>query len=189
MLRAWFDGACEPVNPGGVATWGFIVRDDDTLIAKSSGLVDAPAAEQTNNVAEYEALEHLLKYLVRAHADADATIHGDSTLVLEQVKGTWKANKPHLAGRRDRCQALLKALGKVELVRVMREQNVEADALTHEAYVAALDKDPELLARLAPALAGEREKALLLANGIEWYPYMGRREAFRLLERARKPPQ
>ena len=24
---AWFDGACEPVNPGGTATFGVVVKD------------------------------------------------------------------------------------------------------------------------------------------------------------------
>jgi hypothetical protein len=25
MLRAFFDGLCEPVNPGGVACYGFVI--------------------------------------------------------------------------------------------------------------------------------------------------------------------
>jgi len=34
------DGLCEPVNPGGIATYGYVIRDESgSLIAKKSGVV------------------------------------------------------------------------------------------------------------------------------------------------------
>ena len=37
---AWFDGACEPVNPGGTASFGVVVKDDEgTVLLKEHGLV------------------------------------------------------------------------------------------------------------------------------------------------------
>ncbi len=50
------DGLCEPVNPGGIATYGYVIRDESgSLIAKKSGVV-GKGAGMSNNVAEYAAL-------------------------------------------------------------------------------------------------------------------------------------
>ena len=39
-ILAWFDGACEPVNPGGTATLGVVIKDNDgTVLLKEHGLV------------------------------------------------------------------------------------------------------------------------------------------------------
>jgi hypothetical protein len=49
---ASFDGACEPVNPGGTATFGVIIKDEDgTVIYEEHGLVGSGDA-MSNNVAE-----------------------------------------------------------------------------------------------------------------------------------------
>jgi hypothetical protein len=52
--------ACEPVNPGGHATWGVTVKRGDRIIAEESGYVgDGP--KMSNNVAEYAGLLRVLE--------------------------------------------------------------------------------------------------------------------------------
>ncbi|MGD0012733.1 MAG: hypothetical protein ABSE93_29850 [Terriglobia bacterium] len=52
---AWFDGACEPVNPGGTASFGVVIKDKDgTVLRKEHGLV-GKGSKMSNNVAEMPA--------------------------------------------------------------------------------------------------------------------------------------
>ncbi|MFA5862593.1 MAG: DUF3378 domain-containing protein, partial [Candidatus Thermoplasmatota archaeon] len=48
-----FDGLCDPVNPGGVATFGFVVRHHGRIVHEGHGLASPPRPTSTNNVAEY----------------------------------------------------------------------------------------------------------------------------------------
>jgi ribonuclease HI len=139
VFRLWFDGACEPTNPGGVATCGWIIKaPDDAIVASGKREVGrGPAA--TNNVAEYHALGLALRYMLDNHetfAGAAIRIHGDSKLVIEQINGTWNCNAPHLQKLRDRCLAILSELGPSawEATWIPREKNAEADALSQQAY-------------------------------------------------------
>lgn len=139
-----FDGACEPVNPGGTGTYGFVIRGLPGLGAIPGGGVAGSGQGMTNNVAEYTALLRGLKAL-----DAVATLgpddvlvlRGDSKLVVNQLTGSWRCNHAHLAGLRDECRELLKGLGcQWRAEWVPREENAEADALSVEAYVQATGK-------------------------------------------------
>jgi ribonuclease HI len=51
------DGLCEPVNPSGIACYGFVVKKEkDTVLYRGYGLVNSvkPFSPETNsNVAEY----------------------------------------------------------------------------------------------------------------------------------------
>lgn len=76
--------------------------------------------EMTNNEAEYEtlirALEDLRGRLTAMGGDprqCEATVHGDSRLVINQVTGAWKARDPRMLQRRDRVRELLGSFGSV----------------------------------------------------------------------------
>ena len=146
-----------------------------------------PREPSTGNVAEYWGLRHLLARLRDEgwHREP-VTVHGDSRLVILQVTGQWRANKPVLAALRDACQAALRDFAEVRFVRVPRERNAEADALTHQAYEAALDADPGLRERFAGAWATPAQVEACRRRGLTHYRYMGRSEAVRLLMRSRQ---
>lgn len=132
-----FDGACEPVNPGGVATGGWIVRDcGQMLLAQSRMFKRGEGA--TNNYAEWCALGCGLRALL-THRDMILAnhlyIYGDSMLVINQLNRKWKCNKEHLRKLRDRCEELLKDIGMMWTAEwIPRECNSEADELSREAY-------------------------------------------------------
>jgi ribonuclease HI len=186
---AWFDGACEPVNPGGLGTYGYVVRTPQRLLVRASGAVPEVAGlPMTSNVAEYVALLLLLEWLV-AHPGGPVRVEGDSKLVVMQVRGEWQAQAPHLAALRGKCQGLMARLPPgSRLVHVGRAANGEADALTHLAYVAAFEQDPGLARRYAAFLAAPHQLEACRKAGVPGYAFMGAAEAERLLKRARTAP-
>lgn len=141
VMRVFFDGACEPVNPGGVATCGWIIYGgDDEIVADDAEFV-REGDGATNNVAEYHALGRALRWLVDNQQSLDGIgqlkIFGDSQLVCKQVDGSWKCNKDHLLKLRDRCRELLAELRtkvEVEIRWIPREENEAADSLSRTAY-------------------------------------------------------
>lgn len=139
VFRLWFDGSCEPKNPGGVATCGWLIRNPAGEVIASGKREVVRGPEATNNVAEYHALGLALRYMLDNHesfAGAALRIHGDSRLVIEQINGKWNCNKPHLQRLRDRCLAILSELGlsSWEASWIPRAENGEADALSQQAY-------------------------------------------------------
>ena len=90
--NAWFDGACGPVNPGGTATYGVMIKDQDgTVLVWEHGFVGEGSA-MSNNLAEYAGVLHVLKYL-RSRPPGRVIIHGDSKLVINQLNGKWRIRK------------------------------------------------------------------------------------------------
>jgi ribonuclease HI len=130
---AWFDGACEPVNPGGTASFGVVVKDDDgTVLLKEHGLVGKGNA-MSNNVAEYAGVLHILKYL-SSRPPGRATIHGDSNLVINQLSGRWRIRKGLYLSIATESKELLARLSgpgwQINLCWIPRAHNSECDALS-----------------------------------------------------------
>ena len=131
------DGACEP-NPDGLATYGFVARAGD-LHQAGKGVV-GEGAGMTNNVAEWAAVERGLRWLAnnRPAGMTRLVIRGDAQLVQKQLTSAWGCKSAPLAEARDRCLALLDALGVARAAEwVPRERNAEADALTVAAWAEA----------------------------------------------------
>lgn len=139
-LTVFFDGACEPKNPGGVATCGWLAKEPGGAIVATGAKMVREGPGATNNIAEYCALGKALRWIVDNRDDEILAVFmfGDSKLVVEQVNGRWRCKKEHLQKLRDRCLELiddLKADGvAVHLNWVPREKNEEADALSRLAY-------------------------------------------------------
>lgn len=182
-IRGWWDGSVEPVNPQGIGTYGFVVRRGEDLLAKERGLSAEPFShEATNNIAEYVGLVKLLDWLVRnGHTKSPVRLFGDSKLIISQVVGKWKVNTEHLQPFHGLARDYVSMFADISITWVPREENREADLLTHEAYVEYLDQNPHALQKLPLASATHLET--LRDHGIETYRYMGVREASRLLER------
>ena len=130
---AWFDGACEPINPGGTATFGTIIKDTDgTVLSKERGMVGKGEA-MSNNVAEYAGVRHVLRYLA-SRAPGRATIRGDANLVINQLNGRWGIREGlyvPIATETRQLLADLCALGwQIDFCWIPREQNEECDALS-----------------------------------------------------------
>jgi ribonuclease HI len=133
MITVYFDGACEPTNPGGVATYGYIIYKNNECIKQGYGVV-GEGSGMTNNVAEYTALLEALQWIKSNNMDKffiDAK--GDSMLVINQVNGAWSIKSNTSKQFVQQIKDLIK--GKdIKLSWVPREQNKEADRLSRFAY-------------------------------------------------------
>src|SRR5512137_2298452 len=68
MISIYFDGLCRPRNPGGVATYGYVIYRDGEKIKSGYGVVGSGPG-MTNNVAEYSALKQAAEWVSRQGRD------------------------------------------------------------------------------------------------------------------------
>lgn len=179
----FFDGACEPVNPCGIATYGCLIYRDGGLVFSKSGIAATPFSERsTNNVGEYTGLVVLLENGLHLGI-SDIEIFGDSQLAVRQVSGLYSVNSKHILPLYGAVMDLLKQYRNVKLEWVPRERNSMADELSHEAYEAYLDENQEARNRIQGLFATEKQKAFMNSLGIKFDRYIGKREASRLISR------
>ena len=145
----YFDGLCEPKNPGGVATSGWALFDESGKELHSQNAVVAKyKLEATNNYAEYCGLGLALRWLVEheelANSQMILTIYGDSQLVVNQINKTWAIRNPRLQKLALRCFSYLEELSKRgvkwTIEWVTRDKNHRADELSQIAYERATGK-------------------------------------------------
>ena len=147
VLIVYFDGLCEPVNPGGIATYGFIIYKDRRKVAEGKGVVGAGflGDDVTNNVAEYTALIKALEWLLAHNLVEDLVIRGDSQLTIRQLQGVYEVRSSRLRPLHEKVRKLLSRFPSYRLEWVPREENAEADALSRAAYEEFLREHPEAL--------------------------------------------
>jgi ribonuclease HI len=140
MIEAYFDGLCEP-NPGGVATYGFVIKRDGKKVHEGHGLAGTPkTAQATNNVAEYTGLIKALEWLTGQKTPGPILVRGDSDLIIKQVQGLYKVKSGLLAPLHGRVKELLEELPDVKFEWIQRERNGDADRLTNLAYAEYIGK-------------------------------------------------
>ena len=103
MIKVWVDGSCR--DNGGknaLAGIGMVARRDDKNLFSIGRIVKGG----TNNVAEYYAVIHVLREL-RSYNREDIVIYSDSSLVVNQVNGSWQIKNDELRKLRDSVQILI----------------------------------------------------------------------------------
>jgi len=132
-----FDGLCEPINPGGVATYGIIIKKGEETIFEGGGLAFAKpwSDEASNNVAEYSAAIRALEWLSMSKLqDSPIVLRGDSRLIINQLRRDFKVKATRIKILHQRAMALLKEFRNLKLEWVDRSKNAEADRLSRLAY-------------------------------------------------------
>ena len=122
--KAFFDGGATP-NPGQMMIGGYIEEPFGARIYEYSYAI----GYGTNNEAEYSSLLHLCGAIVSKDI-LKVRIHGDSSLVVNQVNGVYKAKDPRMVSFRDEVKEVLNQISDWNLVYIPRGQNTKADALT-----------------------------------------------------------
>jgi ribonuclease HI len=140
LIEAWFDGCCEPKNPGGHAAWGALVKVNGREVYAAGGYCGVGRG-MSNNVAEYSgfvaALTEALKYQGRI------VVRGDSRLVICHLsleaaralnyKSTWKVNGGAYMPFYQQAKPLYdRNKHRVKLVWVPREKNDVCDYLSKQ---------------------------------------------------------
>lgn len=147
MIEIYFDGACEPVNPGGTASYGFVIKQDGKIIAQQSKIVGSGTG-MTNNLAEYHGLLAALKYLTSNQLTRNQlNIYTDSNLVFNMISQNWGWSKKKTIWRPHKDHPHLKKLlfEALELLEkfdyqikwIPREQNSLADSLSKKPLLEA----------------------------------------------------
>lgn len=187
MPMVYFDGACEPRNPGGVGTYGFVVySNNDSVVHEDYGIACEPSLNCTNNVAEYTGLIRALEWLmVHGFSGSRLIVYSDSQLVVRQLMGVYSVRAEHLKPLHDRALELLSNFN-AELRWVPREGNTRADELSKRAYIEYLDRHPEWVETFNRYFATEKQLALLRRLGVKPYKYMSRMETNRLIRKLLK---
>ncbi|MGB3907739.1 MAG: ribonuclease HI family protein [Methanomethylovorans sp.] len=122
-----FDGGSVP-NPG-IRGIGVILLEDDHVLKEISRKLDGTG---TNNEAEYSALIEGLKQAL-ALGWTEILVQGDSSLVINQVVGSWKVNKDNLKPLNEEAKLLLSKFRSVKVEWIPREMNFRADAAASRA--------------------------------------------------------
>ena len=143
---SYFDGACEPVNPGGTMGFGAVVTENGEIIWQAAGL-SPPKSKHgptSNNVAEYVALLALLDYFIEAGlTGCEIEVRGDSKLVVEQMTGNWQISQGLYVQASRQAQRLASRFSNLRFLLIPREQNYLADALSKSELVKAGIRIPE----------------------------------------------
>lgn len=126
-LRLHVDGASRG-NPG-EAGFGIHVTDAaGDEVASLFGYLGTA----TNNVAEYQALLHALRFALDKGARS-VEVFSDSELLVRQLEGRYRVKHPGLVPLHREAQSLLARFDARRVAHVRREQNREADALANRA--------------------------------------------------------
>lgn len=140
VIEVYIDGLTEPVNPGGVATYGVVIKNTAINGINELRGVVGKGPGMSNNVAEYAALYHALLHLIRLGIGNGVdpyviTIKSDSQLVIKQMSGEWACHGGLYIGMMNEARKLLKEFRRPLYYQwIPREQNEKADALSREAY-------------------------------------------------------
>lgn len=131
LIECWFDGVCEPKNPGGHGAYGFLVKIDGREEKAAGGYVGCGAGI-SNNVAEYAGVCAVLDFLLYEKLSGPVIIRGDSKLVIMQLSGKWKVHGGHYVPMYRKAKSMLEVLreriqGNVKLVWIPRALNDECD--------------------------------------------------------------
>jgi ribonuclease HI len=132
---AYFDGACEPINPGGTASYGAVILQAGEPIWMSSEIYLPENGNQTsNNLAEYSGLIAVLEWFAE-HAlfDAGIRVYGYSKLVINQTFGTWRIKHGLYVPLAHRARELVEPFTNIRGEWIPREENHLADRLSKAA--------------------------------------------------------
>lgn len=134
MIIVHFDGLCEPKNPGGVATYGYVVYVSGEKVHEGHGVV-GEGKGMSNNVAEFTGLVAALEWLLEnGYRDEKITVRGDSQLAINIMNGIWNAKGGLYYPYYLKARKLASNFNNIHFEWVPRERNEEADTLSRKAY-------------------------------------------------------
>jgi ribonuclease HI len=150
LIEVYFDGLCQPINPGGISCYAFIVKSDGRIIHSDYGVAARPFSdESTNNVAEYTALAKALQWLLANNFNSKKVeVKSDSQLVVNQLTGDYKVKARRILPLFKQVLFLKTKFQDIQIIWIPRDKNREADRLTNKAYNKALLENPGYLDRL-----------------------------------------
>lgn len=141
VIKAYFDGCCEPVNPGGTASFGAVIYKGRKRVWECARLfkpIPGREKETSNNVAEYAGFIAILEYLLEHNLQGEIiTVFGDSNLVIQQMFGNWKMHEGFYIPLAVKAKNLVKLFPNMRGEWIPREKNGIADELSKAELIKA----------------------------------------------------
>ena len=134
-LHIHIDGASRG-NPGEAGFGVYVTTPEGAAVAELYGYL----GRASNNVAEYQALIHALRYALKRGAER-VKVFSDSELVVRQMAGQYRVKHPDMVPLHRQASTLRSRFREASLEHVRREHNRDADRL---ANVALDTKDSKL---------------------------------------------
>ena len=126
-LRLHVDGASRG-NPGEAGFGVHVTAPDGSEVAALYGYL----GKATNNVAEYQALLHGLRFAL-ARGASRVEVFSDSELLVRQIEGRYRVKNAGLQPLHGEAKVLLARFERARVAHVPRERNTQADALANRA--------------------------------------------------------
>ena len=126
-LRLHVDGASRG-NPGEAGFGVHVTAENGSEVASLYGYL----GKATNNVAEYQALLHGLRFAISRGASR-VEVYSDSELLVRQIEGRYRVKNAGLQPLHREAKSLLARFERSQVAHVPRERNTEADALANRA--------------------------------------------------------
>jgi ribonuclease HI len=170
-IQVYFDGLCQPYNPGGIACYAFAIltkkgHEQKQQYYSKYGLAAEPFSDSaTNNVAEYTGIIKALEWLLEKNYNQKIIIKGDSQLVINQIKGKYKVRAVKMIPLYQKVKSLLSKFTDIKIEWIPRDKNKEADELSNKAYQEILENDPKILQKISQHMATEDQLKLLKSQG------------------------
>lgn len=127
VLHLHIDGGCRG-NPGEAGFGVHVTAPDGSEVAALYGYL----GPGTNNIAEYQALIHGLRY-ARGRGARRVKVFSDSELVVRQISGAYRVKHPSMVPLHREALGLMRQFDEVTVSHVRREQNKDADRLANRA--------------------------------------------------------
>jgi ribonuclease HI len=131
------DASIEPLNPGGILAWAYVVKLNREIIHKEVQIYDKGHNDLTNNIGEYLAVLGAMHWLITLPEKdhLPVLLQSDSQLVINQVSGKWGCRNhklvPYYSLIKKGEQHYTKS---IKFNWIPREKNKEADALSRSLY-------------------------------------------------------
>lgn len=196
-IEVYFDGLCEPVNPHGIATYGFVIYANSGVrrykLHEGSGVVGAGCLgnDVTNNVAEYTALIKALDWLFQNNlTDKPVVVMGDSQLTIRQLNGVYGVRARRVVPLYNKVVELANKFKNIKFTWIPREYNEEADSLSRRSYYEFCKKNEEIVKKHYEKYLmtnKQRRYILYLAKKkgvkVKINEFMSKREASKLIDK------
>jgi ribonuclease HI len=126
-LHLHIDGASRG-NPGEAGFGVYVTTPEGAPVAELYGYL----GRATNNVAEYQALIHALRYAL-AKGARRVEVFSDSELVVRQMAGDYRVKHPDMVPLYGEATRLRSRFDQARLTHVRRALNRDADRLANRA--------------------------------------------------------
>lgn len=130
MIKVFYDGCCEPRNPGGNAGFGAVIFDEEEKIHEISKYWEA-SPNNSNNVAEYLGLISAMEWLIlNKKTKGKIQFFGDNMMSVNQMNGDWRAKKGMYKPHYEHARKLKEQFKNLKFQWIPREENGLADELS-----------------------------------------------------------